>query len=304
MQGILYTARGTTIETALDDVQIMPPGRHAISPIGPDGEPVDLEVEVNAATAQAIEATRARYQSEADAGSGDAPYFDFNHDDGPAAAWVKSIYWGGDEPHTGGVRAKIAWSDAGREAIEGRLFRRFSPAFIVDPATGTITGAPVNMGGLVNRAAFRSISAFFSKDHSPNNSTTTQPTNTMTPEEITALQSENETLRKQIAELQAQLEDLAKKDAEAQVEAAAKDGRIAPAKEVKAKWVATILKDKSASELLAGMAPTPIFTSKAVTDPAKTTPQDRDTLRAKLAELPRHERPAFFAQHKEALLSK
>lgn len=298
-QQLLIHARGAALDAAHGDIQLMPPGVHEITPSDADGKPISLKVTITAATAEALEAARASYQAAADAGNGDAPFIDFNHEDGPAAAWVKEIFWAGDAPDQG-VRARIEWTDAGREAIEGRAFRRFSPAFTVDAKTHEITGAPVNMGGLVNRAAFRTIQSFFASQPSTQPTTTT----TMTPEEITALQSENETLRKQIAELQDQLNDLAEKDAEAQVEAAAKDGRIAPAKEVKAKWVAAILKDKAASDLLAGMAPNPIFTAKAVTDPTTATPQDRDTLRAKLAELPRSERPAFFAQHKEALLSK
>lgn len=298
-QQLLIHARGAALDAAHGDIQIMPPGVHEITPSDADGKPISLKVTITSATAEALEAARASYQAAADAGNGDAPFIDFNHADGPAAAWVKEIFWAGDAPDQG-VRARIEWTDAGREAIEGRAFRRFSPAFTVDAKSHEITGAPVNMGGLVNRAAFRTIQSFFAANSQPSTLNHQLP---MTPEEITALQSENETLRAQIAELQTQLDAFAQKDAEDQVEAAAKDGRIAPAKEVKAKWVAAILKDKAASELLAGMAPNAIFTTDPVTKATGTAP-DRDTLRAQLAELPRSERPAFFAKHKETLISK
>jgi len=55
-------------------------------------------VTVTPATAALLEASRASHQSAADAGNGDAPYLDFNHSDNEASAWVKSIFWGGDDP--------------------------------------------------------------------------------------------------------------------------------------------------------------------------------------------------------------
>lgn len=295
-KSIVIRGRGIVIDAALDDIQIMPPGTHVITPIGPDGKPITLTVTVTEHTARALEAARNKYQAEADAQVGDAPYIDFNHDDGPAAGWIKSIYWGGDDPHTGGVRAKVEWSDAGREAIEGRLFRRFSPAFFIDPATSQITGAPVNMGGLVNRAAFRNIAAFFAQSTSQN---------TMTEEQIAALLEENTTLKRRIAELEAQLAAAAKEKAEAVVADAAKDGRIPPAPEVKSKWVAAILADPSARELLASLPPNPALqTIIRSSQPPADTSSAREALLEQFAKLPRSERPAFFAAHRDILTSK
>lgn len=281
----LIHARGIALDSALDDVQLMPPGTHTITPTGPDGKPITLTVTVTEATAAALEAARAKYQAEADAQTGDAPYIDFNHDDGPAAAWVKSIYWAGDDPHTGGVRAKIEWSDAGREAIEGKLFRRFSPSFIVDPNTGAITSAPVNMGGLVNRAAFRTINAFFATAPATESQTPTH--STMTEEQIAALQAENETLKQRIAELEAALEAATKEKAEAEVEAAARDGRIPPAPEIKAKWVQTLLKNPDSRELLASLPVNPaletVIRAKAAPETDPNTPA---ALKAKYDAMP------------------
>jgi phage I-like protein len=264
-------ARGIPLDAAFDDIQLMPPGTHEIEPMGRDGKPVKLTVTVTAATATALEAARARYQAEADAGTGDAPYIDFNHDDGPAAGWVKRIYWGGDDPKTGGIRAKIEWSDAGREAIEGKTFRRFSPSFLIN-ANGQITDAPVNMGGLVNRAAFRSIAAFFAKSEQPTTPPNTPPT--MTEEQIAALQKENEDLKARIAELEASVAAAAKDKAESDVECAAKEGRIAPAQEIKAKWVQAILTDPTASELLASLPVNPAL--QTVIHATATPPAEDD----------------------------
>lgn len=90
-------------------------------------------------------------------GEGDHPYFDFNHDDKEASAHPKAVRWAGDDPRQGGIRAQVDWTGAGKRAVLGRDFRRFSPSFYVDEK-GEITGIPVNAGGLVNRAAFRRIS--------------------------------------------------------------------------------------------------------------------------------------------------
>jgi len=263
--------------------------------MGPDGKPVPLTVTVDATTAAALEECRAKYQAEVDAKTGDAPYLDFNHDDGPASAWVKEIYWAGDDPQTGGIRAKVSWTDAGREAIEGRLYRRFSPSFIPDESTGRIIGAPVNMGGLVNRAAFRRIQALFATQPP----TIPQPPQkpTMTPEEIAALQAENETLKKQLADLQSQLDARAKKDAQTAVDCAAAEGRIPAAPEVKAKWVSTLLATPESATLLASLAPNPALKA---TIPA-TTPAAPVNLLDQYNALPRAERPAFYAKHREAL---
>jgi hypothetical protein len=64
-------------------------------------------------------------------GREDRPFFDFNHEDREASAWPTEFYWAGDDPQTGGVRARLEWSDAGKRAVEGRTFRRFSPTFHV-----------------------------------------------------------------------------------------------------------------------------------------------------------------------------
>lgn len=139
-----------------DDIQWMPPGRHTITPFV-DGEAKEMEIVVDAALASTVEDQFRRLKASATAGQADLPYLDFGHQDGAAAAHVESLYWGGADPKSGGIRAKVIWTKAGREALEGRSFRRFSPSWFSDKETGGFLGIGENLGGLVNRAAFRTI---------------------------------------------------------------------------------------------------------------------------------------------------
>lgn len=264
---ILCLARAAVLSGS-EDIQMFPPGPQTITPFKPAGgkaksEPMTLVIDEQ--TALALEAARTEYQASADAGQGDAPFFDFNHDDKEASAWPKRIFWAGDDPLLGGVRAEVEWSSAGEEAVTGKLFRRFSPAFYADQKSGRVTGIPINMGGLVNRAAFTAIQPLFAKDgESENPQSETSPPNTMTPEEIAALQAENAALKTTVADMQSQLDELlttakaaAEADAKNTVACAAKDGRIPPNEAIQAKWVAAIVADPSNKELLLAMAPNP-----------------------------------------------
>lgn len=298
-----------TLETEPEDIQLMPPGTHTITPMGPDGKPVTLTVDIDDDIAELLEQCRAKYQAEADAGIGDAPYIDFNHKDEDAAGWVKSIYWAGDDPKTGGVRAKIEWSNAGAAAIKGKSYRRFSPCFNLD-AEGKITGAPVNFGGIVNQAAFRTIQSFFAKngENQPNQNQNT----TMTPEEIAALKQQlaeltkqNEELKKQLDGSKETLEAMKADDAKKQVDCAVSEGKIKPDPEVKAKWTKLLIADPSNSTLLAGLTPDPAL--KAVIPPtagisAKNETGDVAAIKAKYESLAGASRIEFFENHRETLL--
>jgi phage I-like protein len=294
----LYLARSVSLAAASDSVQMFPPGKQVVTPSRADGkEPTEIELTIDEQTAADLEALRAELQAKADAGEGDAPYFDFNHSDGEASAWPKRIFWAGDDPLLGGVRAEVEWTAAGEAAVQGKTFRRFSPAFYA--GNGRITGAPTNMGGLVNRAAFTRIQPLFAKEPDPQ--PTPQPeTNTMNEEEIAALQQENATLKSALEELQAKLGEMNKKEAEATVAMAAKEGRIGTDPALQAKWVESILKDPSAKDLLLAMAPHAALTEKVI-DPKRTAEkevvQDAAALLAKYDELPREEKPVFFAKH-------
>jgi hypothetical protein len=149
-------------QTAPKEIQWAPPGYHEIN-ASRGGKPVKLKVNVTEATAAIIAQAHRTYLAEAGSGRGDLPYFDFNHDDQEASGHPTEFYWGGNDPQRGGVRAKLTWTGSGRSAVIGRTYRRFSPSFYADD-NGNITGAPVNMGGLVNRAAFQRIAPIVAKE--------------------------------------------------------------------------------------------------------------------------------------------
>ena len=294
---ILYLAKSLPLETAVAEdqtIQIFPPGVHKVTPSRADGEePEEMELVIDEMTAEALEADRATYQAKADAGQGDAPYFDFNHEDAAASAWPKRIYWAGADPVSGGVRAEVEWTTAGDAARAGKTFRRFSPMFYA--ADGRVTGAPVNMGGLVNRAAFTRIAALSAKSPQPD------PDTNM--EDIAALQAENTALKDQIADLSSKLEAMMKKEAEASVELAAKEGRIGTDPALKAKWVDSLIKDPAAKDLLMAMAPNPSLVqpiTKKIEDPSAK--EDPVALLAKYGEIKDPaERTVFFAKHRDQL---
>ena len=144
------------------DIQYMPPGRHTINATR-NKEPITIDITADQSAADSLNNwLQDRLQSAA-AGTDDRPFFDFNHEDREAAAWPTEFYWAGDDPITGGIRAKVEWTGAGAKAIHERTFRRFSPTFIPD-ADGKVIASETNMGGLVNRAAFKTIQPLFAKD--------------------------------------------------------------------------------------------------------------------------------------------
>jgi hypothetical protein len=152
------------------DIQWMPPGVHKITATTDKG-PEDLTITVNEQTATRMAKLLQEYGSAAAAGQGDRAYLDFNHEDGEASAHVVNFFWGGNDPVSGGVRAKVEWTEPGKKALLGKAYRRFSPSFYPSKA-GEVIAAPLNMGGLVNKAAFRTIQPIWSReggDQSPTN---------------------------------------------------------------------------------------------------------------------------------------
>jgi hypothetical protein len=148
-------------DQAPDEIMFMPPGEHTIT-ASRGGQPVTITVNVDEVAAQAVAAAHARYMEAVTRNEEDLPYTDFNHDDQEASGHPTAFRWAGSDPQFGGIRARMQWTSKGREAIIGRSYRRFSPSFYVD-AGGKISGAPVNFGGLVNRAAFTRIAPIIAK---------------------------------------------------------------------------------------------------------------------------------------------
>ena len=130
----------------------MPAGEHKIT-ASKNGEPAELTVQVSEEIVEALNKSLEEIKAQ-----GFEAYFDFNHDDKEASGWVQSFFWGGEDPKTGGIRAKVVWTEDGAKAIKGGSYKRFSPSFLTD-AKGRVIGTTPNAGGLVNRPAFREIAA-------------------------------------------------------------------------------------------------------------------------------------------------
>ena len=258
------------------DIQWMPPGVHDIT-AWQSGKPIQVRVSVNAATAERMQTFLQALRAKAAAGLEDKPYIDFNHDDGPAAGHITEFFWGGDDPAKGGVRARIEWSEPGRQALQGRAYRRFSPSFNPLNAAGEVTGAPLNMGGLVNRAAFKTIAPIVSRDaaagtttqHMDNNkeladlqaaiqakdseisNLKSQISNLESDQTIKAKDSEISNLKSQISDLGAKVKAHNADRAKAKVQAAIQAGRLAPqATEIHAKWAGLLEADENNAALL------------------------------------------------------
>jgi len=139
----------------------MPGGIHRITP-SQAGKPVEVVVKVDSSSAARLEKQRQIL-----AASGNPPFFSVQHNTQIAAFWPSRLYWASQVDPTGkivsGIWADGEWTAAGREAIEGRNFRSFSPTFFVNgistdednPAEIACNeSAPLNMGALENDPAF------------------------------------------------------------------------------------------------------------------------------------------------------
>lgn len=145
----------------------MPPGTHTITASRGDGKPITLTVTVTPETARTAAEGFAKLQAAYLAGLGPKPYIDLNHDDKEASGHVSGLFWAGEDMNQGGIRLRVEWSKAGAEAITGRLYRQFSPIFTWNEETKEIGVSSANMGGLVNRPAFRVIQPLFAAEGKP-----------------------------------------------------------------------------------------------------------------------------------------
>src|SRR5882724_11074420 len=187
--------------TATNEILFLPIGLHAITPVsGGIGRPI--KVQIDGAAALAIQK-----QHEVLRASGKRPYFDFNHEDGPASFWPESFVWKQGE----GVIAKGEWSRRGKSAVEGKDFRAFSPVFHVDnkrsdPAIVVCKEtADPNMGGLVNNPAFKDL-PLWAKNAGATGEVkpTKERQNEMNNEELAALRAKYKELEDKVAALEAE----------------------------------------------------------------------------------------------------
>lgn len=183
--------------TATGEMMYMPGGLQTITPFA-GGIDKPIQVMVNKDGAKELEKQRAALTAK-----GKRPYFDFEHTDHGASYWPESFYWkDGAEP---GIYCRGEWTADGKAGVEGKTWRMFSPVFHVDSKTARPAQlvcrdwASANMGGLVNEAAFKTISPLWAKN--AGGAQSTQPNENMTPEEIKALQDKIVELQSEITRL-------------------------------------------------------------------------------------------------------
>ena len=296
------------------DLQYMPPGTHRIN-ASRNGQPVSLDISVDASTADTLNKFLQGQLTKATEGNDDRPFFDFNHEDREAAAWPSEFYWAGDDPLTGGVRAKIEWSGAGEKAVKEKTFRRFSPTFVPDEA-GHVIGSETNMGGLVNRAAFKTIQPLFAKNESLEGDAPSSPPSapsaisavnqsTMIKAKLhslkiidsvdasdesaaQAIEAKFTQLETENTELKNRIEDAVKARATSHLETAVNAGRIAPKDDdAKAFWQDALIRDEAkAVKALEALPVNPVLAKVTEGDDPKSGLLDKMQLQQKkLAEV-------------------
>ncbi|MDG1302318.1 MAG: phage protease, partial [Opitutae bacterium] len=299
------------------DIQYMPPGTHRIN-ASRNSKPISLDITVDATTAETLNAFLQAQLTKATDGNDDRPFFDFNHEDREAAAWPTEFYWAGDDLKSGGVRAKIEWSGAGKTAVQDKTFRRFSPTFIPDDQ-GKVIGSETNMGGLVNRAAFKSIAPLFAKGATtsassamPKSASTQQPNHSTHQPMPTAIKSKLHALKlidsvdasdesaaqaieakfkqlsAKVTELEAEQTAAVQARANTLVETAVQAGRIAPKDEdTKSFWLESLIRDEAkAVKALEALPSNPVLATVTAGEDPKHGLLDKMSLQTKkLAEV-------------------
>ncbi len=283
----LSTPLGIADGAPPSEIQYLPPGRHKITPYV-DGQPKEITANITAKSAEILQNTLREFRIKAAEGIEDLPYFDFNHDDGAASGRPTRFFWGGEDPRTGGVRAEVEWTDPAKQALSSKppTYRRFSPQLYLN-AAGEVTGAPLNMGGLVYRAAFKTITPIVAgapgaRAEAPGDNTrkanmeaeklaadlaaaqrkitdlTTQLSKAQSEEVVKAKDAEIKTLKDKITTLENATKEQAKENAKALVQAKVAQGAIAPQDTATQEMlVEAIAANPKASALLDKFTPNP-----------------------------------------------
>ena len=134
-----------------DSIEWMPAGRHLVC-CTRDDEPAEVEIEATEADAAKLNEQLQAARKLADEGKASRPFIDFDHEGGEAAAIPVEFFW------QDGIRARVEWTKAGAEAVQGRVYSYFSPEFFADKS-GRVTAIPEvgPIGALVNTPAFQRI---------------------------------------------------------------------------------------------------------------------------------------------------
>jgi hypothetical protein len=311
------------------EIMVFPGGVHEITATQA-GKPIRTQVSVDQSTAGILQASLETHR----AAGPQKPFFDFDHKKEAASAWPLEFIW--RQAPMPGVYARVEWSKAGAEAVQGKMYRAFSPSFYIDKQNpARVTGTPLDMGSLVNDPAFKKISPLWAKDASSESEGKNKKH--MTPEELAALQarlnllekenaelkakaasSENETdasrighinakneeigqLKQELEKVQGEIKARNKATADAAVKAAVSRGVIAPKDEaVQAKWRGLIEADPSNEVLLANAPVNPAL--KPVTQPsagirASGVEISREDSHVVLAAYAKHYGAAISAKH-------
>jgi hypothetical protein len=149
------------------DVQWMPPGQQTVQPVGFDEA---FEMNVTPEIARLADSQLQKLRIAAAVGSDVEPYFDFNHKDEGRSFKPTRLYWAGDHPKTGGIRAEGTWTGAGAKAVLDGEQCCVSASWLLNKVTKAFIGIKHNLGGLVPRSAFNSIQVFAKAADAPSRS--------------------------------------------------------------------------------------------------------------------------------------
>jgi phage I-like protein len=155
-----------------DEIVYIPDGSSKIRP-SVNGKAADITVNIPDGKGDAVAATMQAALVKRLA-ENVRPVIAFDHaTTGPAAAIPVSFRYEKGR----GLILKNDWTNAGRNAVSGRDFSYFSPAFLVD-ANGVPSGLPARgeIGSLLNNPAFRNIERIAANDETPVIESPTSPT--------------------------------------------------------------------------------------------------------------------------------
>jgi hypothetical protein len=205
------------------DWQWMPPGYQ--EPVCfVNGEPRQLKFTASAKHAELFDLQLQHLLARARSGAGDKPFTDYDHQDAAASSRPVKIYWAGDDPRTGGIRLVTKPTAKAREAIRDGEWDRFSPSWDFDPDTEEPIAISTNLGGLVNKAAFKTIAPVVAKNAGAANQ---QQQDTMDKNEIASAVAEGmKPFETRIAALEANAKAPATPTAAATAQAAAADEKL------------------------------------------------------------------------------
>lgn len=137
-------------------IQWMPPGENIYRPGLPDGEEPADRSKPRRVIITPLTCLKISESIQANERKGNYSFIDIEHDWSNPAAVVRSAYWGGDCPKTGGVRLEVIWTDAGSKALLAGL-RRFSPEFLCCREHPENLEFDLSLGGITSRPANKNI---------------------------------------------------------------------------------------------------------------------------------------------------